>query len=134
MIVGNPDDSCEDVRSTFRYGRELGLDQAIVLCLQPYPKTRLRKELADEGLLVNPDDFTRYNGFMVNVRTRHLSARKLSRLIAVESLKLNFSSQYLFRSRLISRYRPFLLAFLKNSLTSFTSSWKNRMFESTHSF
>ena len=47
----------------------------------PYPKTGMRQYLLDEGLVTNPDDFTRYNGMWANVRTRHLSADELQYLV-----------------------------------------------------
>ncbi|HSO20636.1 MAG TPA: B12-binding domain-containing radical SAM protein, partial [Desulfosarcina sp.] len=54
-----------------------GADTAYCQILTPYPKTGIRRELMDAGLVVNPDDYTRYNGMWANVRTRHLSAERL---------------------------------------------------------
>jgi len=34
----------------------------------------MREELLKAGLVTNPDDYSRYNGFWANVRTRHLSS------------------------------------------------------------
>lgn len=36
----------------------------------------MRDELMREGLVTNPDDSSRYNGYMANVRTRHLSVEQ----------------------------------------------------------
>ncbi len=43
----------------------------------------MREYLLGEGLVINPDDFTRYNGMWANVRTRHLSADELQYLVWV---------------------------------------------------
>ena len=43
----------------------------------PYPKTGIRQQLLDQGLVTNPDDYTRYNGMWANVKTRRLSSDEL---------------------------------------------------------
>src|SRR5919197_1432962 len=78
FIVGNPDDDRAAIWRTFRYARRLGLDFPIVQCLTPYPRTEMRAELLAEGLVTNPDDLTRYNGYMVNVSRQHLTSAQLA--------------------------------------------------------
>lgn len=77
MIVGNPEDSYEDIKENFEFFREQGVDFFFDQILTPYPKTGIREELMKQGLVTNLDDFTRYNGFWANVRTKYLSDREL---------------------------------------------------------
>ncbi len=77
MIVGNPEDNYEDIEENFQFFREQGVDFFFDQILTPYPKTGIREELLRQGLVTNPDDFTRYNGFWANVRTKHLTDKEL---------------------------------------------------------
>src|SRR5581483_6319194 len=99
FIVGNPDDDRAAIRRTFAYARRLGLDFPIVQCLTPYPRTEMRDELIAEGLVTNADDLSRYNGYMVNVRTRHLSSGQLARAMLWENVKLYYDPRAARRSR-----------------------------------
>lgn len=77
MIVGNPEDTCGDIEENFRFFKEQGVDFYFDQILTPYPKTGIREELLKQGLVTNPDNFTRYNGFWANVRTKSLSDKEL---------------------------------------------------------
>jgi len=131
FIVGNPDDDRAAIRRTFRYARRLGLDFPIVQCLTPYPRTEMRDELVAEGLVTNPDRLDRYNGYMVNVRTRHLSSEAIARAMLWEGLKLYFDPRAARRSRFFHDFPAFRGAMLRNSLALF-SGIGNRLFQSTH--
>ena len=41
--------------------------------ITPYPKTGMRDELMEAGLVTSPEGYDRYNGFWANVKTRYLS-------------------------------------------------------------
>jgi radical SAM superfamily enzyme YgiQ (UPF0313 family) len=110
MIVGNPDDTEETIRQNYAAFRELGVDLNADLILTPYPKTALRDELLAEGLVTNPDDFSRYNGFWANVRTRHLSAEELQ--FIRWKCHEEFSTYY-HTSRTVARNYPLLALFRK---------------------
>ncbi len=131
FIVGNPDDDRAAIRRTFAYARRLGLDFAIVQCLTPYPRTEMREELLAEGLVTNPDDLTRYNGYMVNVRTRHLSSDAIARAMVWEGVKLYFDPRAARRSRFFHDFPGFRSAMLRNNLALF-GGLTNRLFRSTH--
>ena len=77
MIFGFPDDDEADIVANYQFLKSSGADTAYCQILTPYPKTGIRRELMEAGLVTNPDDFTRYNGMWANVRTRHLSAEQL---------------------------------------------------------
>ena len=72
LIGGNPDDDEEDLWENFRLARKLKVDFPIFYISTPYPKTQMRSELEEMGLVTN-SDFTRYDGLHANLKTRHLS-------------------------------------------------------------
>ena len=134
FIVGNPDDRPDDIRNVFRFAREVGVDHAIVQCLTPYPKTEIRDQLAQEGLIANPEGFAHYNGFIANVRTRHMSSLQIAR----ETVKAGtpyYMNPLRMNTSLFWRYRgSAILTLLLNNLKFIYSGWRNRMFSSTHRF
>ncbi|MEE9199970.1 MAG: B12-binding domain-containing radical SAM protein, partial [Candidatus Brocadiales bacterium] len=78
MIIGNPDDTYEDITENFEFFKEQQIDYYLDQVLTPYPKTGIREELMKDGLVTNPYDFTKYNGFWANVKTKHLSQDELA--------------------------------------------------------
>jgi radical SAM superfamily enzyme YgiQ (UPF0313 family) len=82
-MFGFPDDTEEDIVENYRFLKSIEADTLYCQIVTPYPKTGMREYLLGEGLVVNPDDFTRYNGMWANVRTRHLSAEELHYLVWV---------------------------------------------------
>lgn len=73
LIGGNPDDDAEDIWANFKLARRLKVDVPIFYISTPYPKTQMRAELEEMGLVAN-NDFTKYDGLHANLNTRHLSA------------------------------------------------------------
>ncbi len=88
MIFGFPDDSEAEIIANYQFLKSTGADTAYCQILTPYPKTEIRQELMDAGLVTNPQDYTRYNGMWANVRTRHLSAERLHYLFWYHRLKV----------------------------------------------
>ena len=88
MIFGFPDDSEAEIIANYQFLKSTGADTAYCQILTPYPKTGIRQELMDEGLVTNPLDYTRYNGMWANVRTHHLSAERLHYLYWYHRLKV----------------------------------------------
>lgn len=76
LIGGNPDDDEEDMWENFRLARRLKVDFPIFYISTPYPKTQMRNELEEMGLVTN-NDFTRYDGLHANLRTKHLSEEEV---------------------------------------------------------
>jgi len=76
LIGGNPDDDAEDLWENFRLARRLKVDIPIFYISTPYPKTRMRSELEEMGL-VTKNDFANYDGLHANLRTRHLSDEEI---------------------------------------------------------
>ncbi|WP_419660767.1 radical SAM domain protein [Desulfosarcina variabilis str. Montpellier] len=80
MIFGFPNDGEEEIIENYRFLKSIGADTAYCQILTPYPKTGIRQELLDQGLVTNPDDYSRYNGMWANVRTHKLSSDELQYL------------------------------------------------------
>ncbi len=134
FIIGNPDDSREDIREVFRAARRLRIDLPYVQCVTPYPGTRIREELLEAGLITNPDDLSRYTGFICNVRTRTLNNRQLNRLMNWENFKLFFSPA-LFRGNYFIRKREKgVLKVLLNNFDFFRGWFLGDQFRSRHRF
>jgi anaerobic magnesium-protoporphyrin IX monomethyl ester cyclase len=132
FIAGNPDDTRADIRDTYRFARDLHLDHAIVQVLTPYPKTEAREKLLAEGLVTNPDDFSRYNGFISNVRTRHLSESELNRWVVLYGARLYFSPRFFLASR-VWWYQPAdAPAMFLNNFRFLFGGLRGKLFASTH--
>lgn len=77
IILGNPEDKEEDIARNYQFLKELDIDFYADQILTPYPKTPVREELQRMGLITNLDDFSRYNTFWANVKTRYLDSTQL---------------------------------------------------------
>lgn len=77
IMIGNPDDREEDIAQNFQFLRDNDVEYHQDQILSPFPKTILRQDLEQQGLVTNPSDFRYYNGFWANVRTKHLSSDQL---------------------------------------------------------
>ncbi len=98
LIVGFPDDDENAIVRNYEFFNSLKVDAAYCQILTPYPKTGLRKNLMEAGLVTNIDDYSLYNGLWANVRTKHLTTEEL---------------QYLFwyhKQRILGWWRPSDLA------------------------
>ena len=91
----------------------------------------MRTELLAAGLVTNPDDLTRYNGYMVNVQTRHLTSAAVARAMLWESVKLYWDPRPARRSRFFRDFPAFRGKMLLNNLALFAGA-RNRLFHSTH--
>ncbi len=80
MIFGFPDDGETEIVENYRFLKSTGADTAYCQILTPYPKTEIRQQLLDQGLVTNALDYTRYNGMWANVKTRKLDADTLQYL------------------------------------------------------
>lgn len=77
MILGHPDDGEAEIAENFDFFDKLNIDFYGDQIITPYPKTKIRAELERLGLITREMDFTRYNGYWANVRTRFLSSDEL---------------------------------------------------------
>jgi len=72
LIGGNPEDDIDDIWENFYLARRLKVDFPIFYINTPYPKTQMRAELEEMGL-VTKNDLTKYDGLHANLRTKCLS-------------------------------------------------------------
>lgn len=77
LIFGFPEDDEAAVRENYEFFVDIGADASYCQILTPYPKTGMRTQLLEEGLIVNQEDYKKYSGLWANVRTRYLSAPQL---------------------------------------------------------
>ncbi|HET6266649.1 MAG TPA: radical SAM protein [Acidobacteriota bacterium] len=134
FIIANPPDNKEDVQAVFDYCLDIGVDHPIVQTLTPYPKTPMREELMNKGLVANPDNLARYNGFIANVRTEHLSIDEINRLMLVEGAKMYWNPKYLTKSRFWRYHAAGSLGLLYNNYLFVKSGLKGDLFLSSHTF
>ncbi len=89
-VVGYPEDTWKSVTRQYQLMKSLRPDSIYAQYLTPYPKTKIREELLAESLVTNKDDYTRYDGFTCNIRTRHLSEAALFRCLKSLTLRKVF--------------------------------------------
>lgn len=134
FIIGNPDDTREDIREVFRASRRLRIDLPYVQCVTPYPGTQIRQELLDAGLVTNPDDLSKYTGFICNVRTRHLTVRQLNRIMNWENIKVFFSPAMFIDNYFVRRREKGALKVLLNNFDLVRGWFTGDTFRSRHRF
>lgn len=77
MIIGNPNDKEEDISRNYEFFVDSQIDFFADQILTPYPKTGMREELLQSGLVTNKYDYSRYNCFWANVKTNYLESEDL---------------------------------------------------------
>jgi len=77
LIFGFPEDDEASIRENYEFFVNIGADTAYCQILTPYPKTGMREQLLEQGLIDNQEDYKKYSGLWANVRTRYLSAAQL---------------------------------------------------------
>jgi len=80
FIIGNPNDTEETIYENFEYAKSIKVDMPLFLILTPFPKTPLREEMIKQGLITNLDDYTKYDLFHANVKTKYLTPERLYEL------------------------------------------------------
>ena len=134
FIVGNPDDDSQDIRDVFRAASRMRIDLPYVQCVTPYPGTRIREELLEAGLVTNPDDLSRYTGFICNVRTRNLTNRQLNRIMNWENIKIFFSPAMFRGNYFIKKREKGVLKVMLNNFDFFRGWFLGDQFRSRHRF
>ncbi len=110
LIFGFPDDDATAIRENYEFFQEIGADVPYCQVLTPYPKTGMRQQLIEAGMVINLFDYKRYNGLWANVRTRHLN---------MEELQFEFWFQ---REQVLGWWRPPQL--LRQEGRFWTSLWR----------
>ncbi|HTY82463.1 MAG TPA: radical SAM protein [Dehalococcoidales bacterium] len=134
FIIGNPLDTKEDIWDSFKYAREVGVDHPIIQCLTPYPETQTRRELLEQNLITNREDFSRYNGFTCNVRTKNLTTPQLNKALFWGGLRLYFHPKLLIASRFWNYRLTLIPALVLNNFRYLIGAWRGKIFASRHSW
>ncbi|MGA8570991.1 MAG: B12-binding domain-containing radical SAM protein [Desulfobaccales bacterium] len=109
LIGGFPEDTRETLIRNWRMIEDLKPDLIYSQYLTPYPKTPVRQELLEAGLVVNADDYSQYDGFHCNIRTRHLSRDELYHLMRGLGFKSNFNISLIVNNRLLRDHVRYFL-------------------------
>ena len=107
FVFGNPDDSEESIMANYEYAKKLKVDIASFLSLTPYPNTPARKTLIEQGFVTNLHNYSKYNLWDANVRTKHLTSDELLKLIEKCDSKFQLDSGAIWR--LIGKYPAYML-------------------------
>jgi anaerobic magnesium-protoporphyrin IX monomethyl ester cyclase len=80
FVFGYPDDNEETLRANFDYAKRIGVDIPTFNILTPYPNTKVREELIRMDLITNKFDYSKYDCWEVNIRTKHLSVEQIYKI------------------------------------------------------
>jgi anaerobic magnesium-protoporphyrin IX monomethyl ester cyclase len=80
LIFGFPEDDEESIIENYQFMKTIEADGVYCQILTPYPKTGMRQNLIDEGLVTNKYDYKKYSGLWANVKTRYLDSDQLQYL------------------------------------------------------
>ena len=129
MIIGHSEDKEEDIAQNFEFFDKANIDFYGEQIITPYPKTGMRDILIKEGLVTNNYDYSKYNGFWANVRTKYLSSEDLQFLRWKYKRKYStfFKTTPVFKANfaMVNLLRVFILrpyCRLKNLITSMGKS------------
>ncbi len=81
LVLGFPGDDEQALIENLEFLKNLHVDAVYCQILTPYPRTGIRKNLLEAGLVTNPKDYKWYNGMWANVRTRYLDQEQLQYLV-----------------------------------------------------
>ncbi|GJQ57678.1 MAG: radical SAM protein [Candidatus Scalindua sp. AMX11] len=129
MIIGHPNDKEEDIAENYEFFVGLDIDFFADQILTPYPKTPLRKEMIENGLVTNKYDYSRYNCFWANIKTNYLSPDELQFLrwkynrkyadyiCTTRAFIKNYPAAYYYRTYLMRPYRKLKNRIFQKKLT-----------------
>jgi radical SAM superfamily enzyme YgiQ (UPF0313 family) len=123
FIFGYPEDTEQTMIENFEYAKKLGIDIQLFNILTPHLKTELRDELLAEGLVTNPFDYSKYNHYASNVRTRHLSSEALFRIRNRLDARYPVESGAIFR--LLRAYPGYFTKLIFSMILSEPQNWIN---------
>jgi len=103
VIVGNPDDTEDDIWENFRFLKRLNVDAPLIFTPTPHIGTALRGKLIHQGYITNPDDLTWYNGVKANIRTKFLTTEKINKLV-LKMYRSYPGFKYFFTNNILRNY------------------------------
>ncbi len=123
FIFGYPDDNEHTLLENYRYALKMGIDIPLFNILTPHLKTGLRDELLKEGLVTNQHDYSLYNHYHCNVRTKNLTGEELYRLRNKLDARYPLESGAVFR--LFRTYPLFFSGLMFKMLRDEPRNWFN---------
>ena len=97
FIFGYPDDTKDTLLENFKYAKKIGVDIQLFNILTPHLKTELRDELLKDGFVTNGSDYSRYNHYASNVKTKHLTSDELYKIRNMMDARYPVESGAIFR-------------------------------------
>jgi len=123
FIFGNPEDKKIDLVRNFNFAKKIGIDIQLFNILTPHLKTELRDELLEEGLITNITDYSKYNHYAANVKTRHLTTEELYKIRNKLDARYTVESGAIFR--LFKEYPAFFSKLMLWMLWNEPKNWLN---------
>jgi radical SAM superfamily enzyme YgiQ (UPF0313 family) len=123
FIFGNPEDKKVDLVRNFNFAKKIGVDIQLFNILTPHLKTVLRDELLEEGLITNIDDYSKYNHYAANIKTRHLTTEELYKIRNKLDARYTVESGAIFR--LFREYPMFFSKLMLWMLWNEPKNWLN---------
>jgi len=80
FVFGYPNDTEETLRENFEYAKRIGVDIPTFNILTPYPNTEVRKELLNQDLITNKYDYSKYDCWEVNIKTKYLTTEQIYKI------------------------------------------------------
>lgn len=110
VIFGLPDDDEQSIIDNYQYVKQLKIDGPYCQMLTPYPKTPIRQDLIERGLVTNFNDYRWYDGSWANIKTNYLESEQLQYFF------------WLYRQKILGWWEPTPIQ--KKLWKLWTSSWK----------
>ncbi len=88
LIFGFPDDDEKEIIENYHFLKSLNVDIPYCQILTPYPKTRMRRQLLEQGMVTKPCNYKLYNGLRATIKTRHLDTDQLQYLVWLHRQKI----------------------------------------------
>lgn len=87
FVVGFPGETFQQMKDTFDYALEVGLDKPVFVIATPYPGTELYEICVREGFLAENYDYKNLITRKANIETKDFTPRQLERFVARSILK-----------------------------------------------
>ncbi|MCX6158544.1 MAG: radical SAM protein [Ignavibacteriae bacterium] len=97
FLLGQPNDTKESLMYNFEFAKKIGIELPVFNIVTPYPNTGLREEYLKENLITNLDDYSKYDCWEVNVKTKHLSSQE------IYDIRLDMEARYPIESGSLKR-------------------------------
>jgi anaerobic magnesium-protoporphyrin IX monomethyl ester cyclase len=121
FIFGHPDDTKQTLIDNFNFAKKIRVDIQLFNILTPHLQTELRDEMLKLDLVTNADDYSKYNHYASNVRTRHLSSEELHKIR--DSLDARFPVESGAIFRLIRAYPAYFSSLILKMIWAEPQNW-----------